>query len=147
MVCLGNICRSPMAQGVLEEVIKRNALNWSVDSAGTNGLHNGENPDKRAIRLMKSQGIDISGQVSRQIRESDLGEFDLIICMDRAVLRQIEHRFPSHKTKGRLFRLMEFSPDPTLDVEDPYYDDRFEEALERIRKGCSGLIDKMRNKK
>ena len=147
MVCLGNICRSPMAQGVLEDEIKRNSLDWYVDSAGTNGLHNGESPDYRATRLMKSQGIDISGQISRQIRDSDLNDFDLILCMDRMVYRQIENRFTKEKTRDRLFCLMEFGPDPSLDVEDPYYDDRFEEALDRIRTACAGLIRQMVDKK
>jgi protein-tyrosine phosphatase len=143
MVCLGNICRSPMAQGVLEDEIRRNSLDWTVDSAGTNGLHNGENPDKRAIRLMKNQGIDISGQVSRQIQASDLEEFDLIICMDSLVYKQVRQRFSPGQTEGKLYRLMEFSASPGVDVEDPYYDDRFEEALNRIRLGCAGLIRKM----
>ena len=86
-VCLGNICRSPMAEGLLRHHIQTNGLRVKVDSAGTNGLHNGEAPDRRAQQEMRRHGIDISKQVSRQLTRKDFEAFDLILVMDSSNLR------------------------------------------------------------
>ncbi|MEY3421046.1 MAG: hypothetical protein RIR48_1335, partial [Bacteroidota bacterium] len=82
MVCLGNICRSPIAQGILEKKISEKNLDWYVDSAGTSGWHDGEPPDARAISAAHRQGTDISTQVSRKITPHDIRHFDLILAMD-----------------------------------------------------------------
>ncbi|MBK9378826.1 MAG: low molecular weight phosphotyrosine protein phosphatase [Saprospiraceae bacterium] len=82
MVCLGNICRSPMAQGVLEQKLFERGLSWKVDSAGTNGYHDGESPDPRAIKCAATHGIDISNQISRKITPDDFLDADLICVMD-----------------------------------------------------------------
>ena len=81
-VCLGNICRSPMAEGLLRHHIQSKGLRIKVDSAGTNGFHNGEAPDRRAQQEMRRHGMDISKQRSRQISQRDFDDFDLILVMD-----------------------------------------------------------------
>lgn len=83
MVCLGNICRSPLAHGILEKLIIENQLSWTVDSCGTNGLHDGESPDPRSIREAKLHDLDISKQISRRITNDDFIHFDLILVMDQ----------------------------------------------------------------
>ena len=82
VVCLGNICRSPMAEGLLRHHIQKKNLRIEVDSAGTNGYHNGEAPDHRAQAEMRRHGIEIAAQESRQIKRDDLDRFDLILVMD-----------------------------------------------------------------
>ncbi|MBK9271037.1 MAG: low molecular weight phosphotyrosine protein phosphatase [Saprospiraceae bacterium] len=141
MVCLGNICRSPMAHGLMEEEINRLGLDWLVDSAGTNGYHDGEAPDPRAIKTMKDKGFDISAQISRKIQANDLEQFDLIVCMDSSIQRQILNTFKGHPNLSRVRRIMEFAKDQEhLEVKDPYYDNGFEEAYQRIRMGVGGII-------
>ena len=82
MVCLGNICRSPLAEGILKEKIGQSSINWEVDSAGTSGAHSGELPDSRSIQVAEKYGIDITDQRSRKLRSIDYEEFDLIFAMD-----------------------------------------------------------------
>lgn len=89
MVCLGNICRSPMAHGLLQHKVEARKLKWRIDSAGTSGYHEGQLPDSRAIACMKKHGIDITYQQSRPIVQSDLKEFDLIYVMDKANLADV----------------------------------------------------------
>lgn len=141
MVCLGNICRSPMAQGVMERTIAEHALDWTVDSAGTNGYHDGEGPDPRAVREARRHGIDISRQRSRKIRQSDLEAFDLILAMDRQNLLNLHAMCHHPSLKSRIHLLMDYAyPDQQVQVPDPYYDDRFAEALQLIQEGCQGVI-------
>ena len=82
MVCLGNICRSPLAEGILQDKIQKNNLNWIVDSAGTSGYHVGNSPDPRSIQVAALNDIDISMQRARKVRSIDFEEFDLIYAMD-----------------------------------------------------------------
>ena len=82
MVCLGNICRSPLAEGILLTKIKERNLPWIVDSAGTSGWHQGELPDSRSIAVAKAHNIDLTYQRSRQFTKTDLEQFDLILAMD-----------------------------------------------------------------
>lgn len=88
-VCLGNICRSPMAEGLLRHHIQTSGLRIKVDSAGTNGFHDGEAPDRRAQQEMRRHGIDISKQVSRKVVPEDFENFDLILVMDDSNLRDV----------------------------------------------------------
>ena len=82
MVCLGNICRSPLAEGIMQREIERRNLPWEVDSAGTSNFHTGERPDARSVDIARKNGIDITHQRSRQLRLSDLKAFDHILVMD-----------------------------------------------------------------
>jgi protein-tyrosine phosphatase len=141
MVCLGNICRSPMAQGVLEKYIVQHQLNWLVDSAGTNGYHDGEHPDSRAIQAAKKMNIDISQQISRQIQTSDLDQFDLILAMDTNNLNYLKSMCRNAHQLSKIQLLMEFaSGSNKLTVPDPYYDNSFDHALGLIHDACTGLI-------
>ena len=82
MVCLGNICRSPLAEGILKKKAETRNLDWEIESAGTSSFHNGELPDSRSIAVAKAHGINITDQRSRLFLKEDLDEFDLILAMD-----------------------------------------------------------------
>lgn len=127
VVCLGNICRSPAAQGILIENIDARGLNISVDSAGTAAYHIGKSPDKRSIAELKSRSIDICSQRARQVCLDDFERFDWILAMDKYNLSDLQSICPSSlKAKVRLFS--SFNQDnPNKDVADPYYgeDDGF----------------------
>ena len=84
MVCLGNICRSPLAEGIMQHHARQNGLDWYVDSAGTGDWHVGQGPDKRSTATAENHGIDISGQKCRLFKVSDFDTFDLIFVMDKS---------------------------------------------------------------
>ncbi len=148
MVCLGNICRSPMAQGVMEHMVASEQLQWTVDSAGTNGYHDGEAPDPRAIRATQFRGINIESQVSRKISSSDLDDFDIILAMDHSNLSYLLSMCKSEQQTKKIRLLMEFSPTGLSDhIPDPYYDNRFDFALDLIESACTGFIKEFRPNK
>src|SRR3954471_11133184 len=89
MVCIGNICRSPLAEGIMKEKLKKAGLNFYVDSAGMINYHVGECPDHRSIEVAKQYGIDISGQKARMFKRDDFETFDLIFAMDNSVYNQL----------------------------------------------------------
>lgn len=146
MVCLGNICRSPLAEGIMKEKVRALSLDWHVDSAGTGFWHTGEGPDPRSVRVARKYGIDISDQRARQIRPRDLDEFDLICAMDaqnyQDILRLASH--PSHREKVHL--IMNFAhPGENRSVPDPYYDDEgFEEVYGMLERACRIIVDKFK---
>lgn len=116
-VCLGNICRSPMAEGILQKVSSERGLGWRVDSAGTSGYHTGDIPDSRSIAMARHHGLDISGQRARRFSKDDFENFDLILVMDHDNMRDVLALAPNDSAaqKVRLFR------HDQLDVQDPYY--------------------------
>ena len=133
MVCLGNICRSPLAQGILEEKIKKYNLPWHVDSAGTSGWHDGESPDARARAVARKKGIFIDSQISRKITESDFTTFDLICAMDAqnyTELKQMSSRVNGTASIELLLNLA--YPGRNAQVPDPYYDGKFEEVYDLL---------------
>jgi protein-tyrosine phosphatase len=145
MVCLGNICRSPTAEGVMRDVLAREApdLTVDVDSAGTAAYHVGHAPDPRSQRTALRRGIDLSGLRARQVRLEDFADFDLILAMDRANLRELESMRPA-RARARLALFMEFAANAdTLEVPDPYYggDAGFERVLELTTLASRGLVD------
>src|ERR1700748_3584586 len=89
MVCLGNICRSPLAEGIMQHLADKEGLNWHVDSAGTGNWHIGEGPDHRSVRTAKQHGIDISRQVCRLFTPADFDDFDHILVMDKSNLSNV----------------------------------------------------------
>lgn len=121
-VCLGNICRSPLADGILRRKVKEQNLNVVVDSAGTNGYHIGEKPDPRMIITAKNRGTEISFLSARQFSKSDFEEFDLIFVMDKENYKNVIQlaNNENNKTKVR-FVLNEITPNENLEVPDPYY--------------------------
>ena len=150
-VCLGNICRSPTAEGVLRHLLATEApgLSVEVDSAGTGDYHLGEPPDLRSQRAAKRRGIDLSGLSARQVSRRDFDDFDLILAMDHANLRDLQEIAPPGS--GAQIRLLrEFDAASAdagdLDVPDPYYGggDGFEEVLDLVQAACEGLLTEIR---
>jgi len=145
-VCLGNICRSPMAEGVLRRHIQTNGLRIKVDSAGTNGYHNGEAPDRRAQQEMRRHGIDISKQISRQIARKDFDEFDLILVMDESNLNDVNALAGDRKDwldKIHLFLEEDNVPDPYYGGSDGFahvYQLVDEAAEDWVRRWKSGIL-------
>ncbi len=141
MVCLGNICRSPIAQGVLEKYIAEFNLDWHVDSAGTNGYHNGEPPDPRAIRVASKYNINISNQISRRVTLSDLDHFDLILALDVTNYQYLKSLCRNSMQVSKIDYLMNFAyPNTNRAVPDPYYDNSFENCYKLIDNACNKLI-------
>lgn len=135
MVCLGNICRSPIAEGVFKSEAERLGKNITFDSAGTSGFHIGERPDQRGINFMNSVGIDISNQQCRQIKSSDFEDFDLIFAMDRSNIKDLLGMCPQEEYKSKIQLLLGFEAEPSRQiVPDPYYGQ--EHDFERAYKLC-----------
>jgi protein-tyrosine phosphatase len=137
MVCLGNICRSPLAHGILEHMIKGHGLDWEIDSAGTGDWHVGEPPDKRSIEVAKKHGVDISNQCCRLFTEADFDNYDHIYVMDKNNLMDVLSlaRSDDDRKKVKLFLGASIVPDP-------YYDnDQFEPVYKMIEKRCKELIE------
>ncbi len=144
-VCLGNICRSPLAEAAMRSAAADRGIAIEVDSAGTGNWHAGEAPDSRAIATASRHGIDISGLRARQIRPEDLRAFDHVVALDRANLRDIGKIAPADAT-GRLSLLLDHAPERQgQDVADPYFGgmDGFETAWADIGAGVTGLLDRI----
>ncbi|MEZ4887686.1 MAG: low molecular weight protein-tyrosine-phosphatase [Chitinophagales bacterium] len=144
MVCLGNICRSPLAQGILEQKIKEKGLNWEIDSAGTGAWHVGEKPDSRSIEVAAKHGLDITHQRARKFSIKDFDNFDLIYVMDtsnyRDVIGQAENREEEDKVE---MILNEVYPGMNRIVPDPYYQQGgFEEVYQLLDKACDKVVEK-----
>ena len=147
-VCMGNICRSPTAQGVFQRLIEQTGLNHEIkiDSAGTHAYHVGNPPDPRAQAVALRRGIDLSGQRARKVTRGDFEKFDYILAMDQdnlSALRMICP--PEHCDKLRLF--LDFAPDLKVgDVPDPYYGGPtgFEQVLDLVEIAAEGLLRHLR---
>ena len=136
MVCLGNICRSPLAHGILEHLVKEKNLNWEIDSAGTGNWHIGEKPDRRSIAVAQKYGVDITNQSCRQFDITDFEKYDHILTMDQNNLSDvISLAFGDDGVeKVRLFLKNGIVPDP-------YHDDnQFEPVYLMIEKRCKEII-------
>ena len=122
LVCLGNICRSPMAEGALRHHLERSPLagQVQVDSAGTGGWHRGEPPDRRAIACARGHGVDIAGLRARQLRAADFGEFDWILCADAANLRDVRQRAPDAARERIALWLPWAGMEGRREIPDPY---------------------------
>jgi protein-tyrosine phosphatase len=148
-VCMGNICRSPTAEGVMRRLISDAGLDdrVEIESAGTGGWHAGEPPDRRATLAARRRGIALEG-AARQIRAADFRDFDLVIALDRANLRELLAMAPDEDAAEKIRLLREFDPRAAgdLDVPDPYYggDRGFETVLDMVEAACRGLLDELR---
>jgi len=147
-VCMGNICRSPTAQGVFAALVRQHGLDEAiyVDSAGTHSYHIGSSPDPRARSAALRRGIDISDQRARKLTVADFEEFDFVLVMDRENLETVEDMCPpAHAGKVRL--LLEYAPHLGIEeVPDPYYGGAagFERVLDMIEAASEGLLDHIR---
>jgi protein-tyrosine phosphatase len=144
MVCLGNICRSPLAEGILQS--KLPADKFMVDSAGTGNWHTGDGPDKRSVSTAKGRGLDISRQRARQIKNSDFTEFDHIYVMDSSNLRDVTAMAPDADAKAKVKLMMdEIFPGQKVDVPDPYYGgpEGFENVYDMLDEACTLVAEKL----
>ncbi len=150
MVCLGNICRSPLAEGVLQDKAWKAGLNWTVESAGTNGYHTGEPPHHLSIKVAKLNGIDISRQRSRKFTADDFERYDMIYAMAGDVMDDIRYigRNKFDATKVDLF-LNELYPGQDRDVPDPWYgpEPGYHDVYVIIDEACNSIIEKYSNKR
>lgn len=143
-VCMGNICRSPTAEGVFRETLRTRApeLHVHVDSAGTHAYHVGEPPDRRACSAAARRGIDLSGQRARRVSVADFSAFDLVLAMDEDNFRTLSGISPpEYRSRIRLF--LEFAPEAGRDsVPDPYYGGAtgFEYVLDLVEEASLGLL-------
>jgi protein-tyrosine phosphatase len=137
MVCLGNICRSPLAHGIMEKLVEENKLDWQVDSAGTGDWHIGKAPDHRSISIAHKYGIDISAQVCRQFQQQDFEEYDRIYVMDQMNLEDVSQLAITQQDKEKIRLLLDQEVVP-----DPYWDDnQFDPVFKMIKKGCEKIIE------
>lgn len=143
MVCLGNICRSPLAEGILQEKAGAAGLRWVVHSAGTNGYHTGEPPHPLSQKVAQLNGIDISCQRSRDFRPEDFREYDRIYAMANDVLREMKKIAGKAYDPAKTDLLMNaLYPGKNLDVPDPWYggEQGYHEVYRLINMACDGII-------
>jgi protein-tyrosine phosphatase len=149
-VCMGNICRSPMAEGVFKQMVRQAGLDDVVkaESAGTHAFHNGESPDKRSVAAAAKRGYDISEQRARRVKDKDFEDYDMILAMDwenLALLQQTAPKIHHHKIQ----LLMRYATEhETATIPDPYYGGAqgFEQALDYVEDACTGLLDVARRR-
>jgi protein-tyrosine phosphatase len=149
-VCLGNICRSPTAEGVMRKLVADAGLEdrVEIDSAGTGGWHVGSGPDERAAEAARRRGIRLGG-CARRVEPADFERFDLILAMDRENVRDLRALAPDRDAARKVRLLREFDPAsdgaPDLDVPDPYYGGPhgFERVLDLVEAACRGLLDEV----
>jgi low molecular weight protein-tyrosine phosphatase len=147
-VCLGNICRSPLAEGVFRHLVEEAGLSgdFEIDSAGTGSWHVGERPDARSVLVAEQHGITLDSR-ARQVRSEDFTHFDYIIAMDHDNLHTLERMGDEHSSESNIELLRSWEDDPDSDeVPDPYYggSSGFENAYKMIKRSCKGLLDHLR---
>ncbi|TGV73437.1 low molecular weight phosphotyrosine protein phosphatase [Mesorhizobium sp. M00.F.Ca.ET.149.01.1.1] len=143
-VCLGNICRSPLAEGVFRGVLAGHGRDLLIDSAGTGGWHAGEQPDRRSIAVAALHGVDLSGQRARKVLPEDFSRFDLILGMDRANVRDLKALAPP-AARDRIHLYLDFATGKAVDVPDPYYDgaEAFASVYRMIREASEALAKRL----
>ena len=143
MVCLGNICRSPLAEGILSS--KANSELVIVDSAGTAGYHVGNPPDPRSVEVAAAHGIDISGQRCRRFSAADFDNFDYIFAMDRENLIHLQELARNDRDLNKVSLLLETAEMPEVEVPDPYYggDDGFLVVYRMIDRATDRLLESL----
>ncbi len=141
MVCLGNICRSPMAEGIMKHKIKTLGYQWTIDSAGTSGYHDGEHPDTRAIKECAKHGIDISSQISRKLMKTDFEHYDYILAMDQNNYADILDVCPNSAYKDKVKLAMSFGNISNIVVPDPYFDGKFSLVYELLDECLDQFIE------
>ena len=145
MVCLGNICRSPLAEGILRHKIKEAELDWEVQSAGTGSWHIGEAPDPRSQKIAKINGIDISKQKAQKFSQKHFAEFDRIYTMDSSNYRDVVNMAINEEDKNKVELIMNLvEPGKNKAVPDPYYDDDlYATVYEMLDKACEEIMKEL----
>ena len=147
MVCLGNICRSPMAEGILRKKSLENKLDLYIDSAGTGDWHEGETPDPRAVRTAHFFGINISQLKARQFKASDFDDFDLIFAMDQSNMKNILALARNESDKNKVELLLNLIPhQKNKNVPDPWFggEDGFTDVFKLLDEACESYINKIK---
>ena len=150
-VCLGNICRSPLAQGVFQDLVNQKQLEQKiiVASAGTSGWHIGDLPDERMCRTAQSKGIQLESR-ARQFQSADFNRFNLVLAMDHSNLARLEEIAPSNLSPEKLMLFRSFDPEcnGNQDVPDPYYGGAkgFEEVYSMVKRTCPPLLDYIKSR-
>jgi len=145
MVCLGNICRSPLAEGILQDKAFRSGLEWTVESAGTNHYHTGEPPHPLSQKVARINGIDISRQRARRFTAEDFQLYDRIYALAGDVMDEMRRIAGKKFIPGKAELLMnELHPGKDMDVPDPWYgpEPGYHEAFEMISRACDAIIEK-----
>ncbi len=142
-VCHGNICRSPMAEFVLRDMVEKQGLSehFTIESAATSAFEIGNPVHHGAQKRLAQEGITCRGKTAQRIKKEDYDEFDLIICMDELNLRSL-HRFYKNDDKNKIHKLLEFAG-RNADVADPWFTHNFDKAYDDIVEGCNGLLEKI----
>lgn len=139
MVCLGNICRSPLAEGIMRHLAEEKGLDWVIDSAGTGNWHVGQAPDHRAIKEARKNGVDISSLRGRQFQPSDFDAFDKILVMDRNNYKDVIRQARNEADKAKVAFLLP----QDQEVPDPWFDDAlFAPVYKLIYNACKEIADK-----
>lgn len=146
-VCLGNICRSPLAEGVFLDLLRQEGLEdaFRVESAGTGAWHVGELPDPRSREVAERHGVELPSR-ARQVTPDDLRDFDLVVAMDRSNLDDLREMMEEHGGRARLARMRDWDPDPgDGDVPDPYYggDSGFDRVYEMVHRSAARLLQEL----
>jgi protein-tyrosine phosphatase len=145
-VCMGNICRSPTAQGIFENKVDQEGLadQFLIDSAGTHSYHTGNLPDSRSTATALKNGIDLTSQRSRSIEQQDFEVFDYIVAMDRSNHNELCAVAPE-KYQSKIVMMMRYAPNYSdIEVPDPYYgDDGFEIVFQMLDDACQGLLNEL----
>ena len=145
MVCLGNICRSPLAEGILQDKINKAKLHWTVDSAGTAGYHVGESPHHLSQKVARMNGLDISQQKGRKFHKEDILHFDMIYVMDNSNYEDVKRTCGNLWDSSKVDLLLnELYPGKNQDVPDPWYggEDGFHVVFEMLDRACEKVINK-----
>jgi len=143
MVCLGNICRSPLAEGILQDKADRVGLHWTVDSAGTAGYHIGETPHHLSQKVAKLNGIDISNQKGRKFQKEDILYYDKIYVMDNSNYNDVKDICGNNWKEEKVDLLLnELFPGEDRDIPDPWYggEDGFQVVFEMIDRACERIV-------
>ena len=146
MVCLGNICRSPLAEGVVRAHLDRNGLDWvDVDSAGTGSWHAGEPPDRRSIAIAAEAGVDIRAQRARKLRSDDFDAFDWLLCADRSVLHDVRAAAPASAPAGSALLLEWAGQGDGAEIPDPYTGgpDDFRRVWAMVDAAAAGIVARL----
>jgi protein-tyrosine phosphatase len=142
MVCLGNICRSPLAEGILAHKAQQQGLDWQIDSAGTGNWHAGNQPDSRSVKVAKQHGVDISKQRARQFRQSDFQDFDLILVMDKSNYRNVTNLAQSEAEAKKVQLILDYTDHQNKEVPDPYHDDNgFEHVYQLLDAATDRVLE------
>ena len=141
-VCMGNICRSPTAEGAFRQLVEDNGCSemFEIDSAGTHAYHVGNPPDRRSQQAAQFQDVDLSSQRARQVHESDFYHYDKILAMDLDNFHNLKSECPD-ESQSEIELLLDYLPDNKIkSVPDPYYEGRFDEVFEMIHQACEFLL-------